>query len=766
MTALPNVDNDIDQALAAAAHLVAHGVPLFLARPALERGEWNPTGGTQRCGYWLPRQWQRVEPDPAVIDRWRTGDAIAAVMGHAVDLLDIDPRNGGDATKARLLAAGLWPRSYGTAATPSGGTHDFIRALGERSLDGLAAGLDVKGGDADGEGRGFAWIAPTIKLSKTTGEITAYRWLNTPRLDEIDAVDDSGEEISYMIRQARTPGLNDGSGGGSGSSYTDPDIAVLVEHGVPVGVIRHDTLRDVVWKMRSKGASRAETHAIWAAVVAATEANRPEPWPTRASFAALWDGADRKISRSEPTVLDAEAARATGSTDGEPPHRGQLRIAYRLADTHADRLMFVYGIGWHYFDGRRWAEDDRGEAKRAVVKVLQTALAEAVKLASDDRDKLIADVRKCETSNGLGGVLDLASALLPFAHTVADLDADPYLLNTANGTLDLRTFQSRRHDPADRCTKVTRAAYEPSACSQMWQTFIDTVLPDEGVRGYLQRLAGLSLLGKVTEHVFTVSTGTGANGKSTCFSALLNALGDYGHAAESDLFMQAKANPNGASPALMGLRGKRLVVVSETERDQRLAVALMKNLTGGDVITARPLYGKPVTFPPSHTSVMVTNFLPKVAGDDPAVWRRIRVIPFDVVIPAEDRDGLLGERLELAADTILTWAVDGYRQYAATGLSEPEAVLNATGDYRHASDAIARFVAETCYLSPHACALTGELFTRWTQWAVEEGVEPLSAKKFGQALDGHGYTAAPGGRAGRQRRGIGLLAEEEGEDQA
>lgn len=467
-----------------------------------------------------------------------------------------------------------------------------------------------------------------------------------------------------------------------------------------------------------------------------------------------------EFERSYSSILNNSATPRCSAQLGEQ-HRGQLRLAYRLAASHADRLMFVHGIGWHYWARSHWAEDERGEAKRAVAEVLRDALDEAVKLDSDQRDKLIADVRKCETANGVAGVLDLAAALVPFAHTVADLDADPYLLNTANGTLDLRTGELRAHEPTDRCTKVTRAGYDPDARSEDWERFLAQVLPDPDVRGYLQRLVGLSLLGKVTEHVFTILIGEGANGKGTTYNALLSALGDYGHAAESDLFMQAKANPNSASPALMGLRGKRLIVVSETERDKHLATALMKNLTGGDPITARPLYGKPVTFAPSHTSLMVTNYLPKVAGDDAAVWRRIRVIPFDVVIPAEDRDSHLGERLELAADAILAWMVEGYRQYATDGLAEPEAVLRATGDYRQESDAVARFILECCYVSPHAMALTSELFTRWSRWATDDGAEALSLRKFGQAMDAHGYPAGPGGRAGRHRKGVGLLADED-----
>lgn len=763
MTALPDLDNDVDQALAAGVHLIAHGVPLFVARPALEGGEWNPAGGTQGCGYWLPKQWQRVEPDPDVIDQWRPGAALAAVMGHAVDLVDIDPRNGGDATKSGLMAAGLWPRSYGTAATPSGGTHDFIRALGERSRDDLAAGLDVKAGDAAGEGRGFAWIAPTVKLSKTTGEIAAYRWLNPPQLDDIDEMDDSGDEIANMIRQARTPKLT-----ATSAPYSLP---ATIKSGQ-----RDGELYRYACSLRARNVPVSEAMKL---MRNAFDGNVEQPagdrYPLEKALRKIdeaWAKHEAGPSKRVPPTRRVSALPTPPISSADPiatieqtPHRGQLRIAYRLAAGHADRLMYVHGMGWHYFDGQRWAEDDRGVAKRAVVDVLRVSLEEAVALDSDERDKLIADVRRCETANGLAGVLELAAALVPFAHTVAALDADPYMLNTASGTLDLRTAELRPHDPTDRCTKVTRAGFDPEARSEAWEQFLDQVLPDPAVRGYLQRLAGLSLLGKVTEHVFTVITGTGANGKGTTYSALLNALGDYGHAAESDLFMQAKSNPNGATPAMMGLRGKRLVVVSETERDQRLAVALMKNLTGGDLITARPLYGKPVTFHPSHTSLMITNFLPKVAGDDPAVWRRIRVIPFDVVIAAEDRDPLLGERLELAADAILTWAVAGYRQYAQTGLSEPEAVLRATGDYQHASDAIARFVAETCYLSPHAFSLTGELFTRWTQWAAEEGIEALSQKRFGEALDKHGYPTAGGsGRDRRQRKGLGLLADDDLQD--
>lgn len=443
----------------------------------------------------------------------------------------------------------------------------------------------------------------------------------------------------------------------------------------------------------------------------------------------------------------------------ESQHHGQARMAYRLAAAYSGRLLHVHGLGWHTWDGTRWTLDERGAAKRAVLDVLRAALAESL----TDKE-LRSDVTKCESAAGVAGVLDLAAALEPFSAAVADMDADPHLLNVANGTLDLRTLELRPHDPADRLTMVTRAAWQPDTPAGEWETFLQRVLPDPEVRGYFQRLAGLALLGRVEEHIFTIATGTGANGKGTSYNALLHALGDYGHAAESDLFMAAKfSNAEGASPAKFALRGKRLVVVSETERDHKLAVALMKNLTGGDPITARPLYGKPVTFPPSHTSLMVTNYLPKVAGDDQAAWRRIRVIPFDVVIPEADRDGRLGQRLELQADAILRWAVDGWREYQQRGMDAPAAVKAATGDYLKASDAMARFIEECCLIGPHYFVSLADLFERWGKWAADDGAEPVSKRAFTTALDRLGYPTSKGTGNRTVVRKLGLQAEDDTE---
>lgn len=434
-------------------------------------------------------------------------------------------------------------------------------------------------------------------------------------------------------------------------------------------------------------------------------------------------------------------------------HSGQVRMAYRLARAYRDRLLYVAGLGWHHWSGTRWVEDERGHAKRAVMDVLRAALAESI----EDK-RLRADVSRCESAAGIAGVLDIAAALVEFAATVDDLDADPYLLNTATGTLDLRTLELRGHDPADRLTKITLAAYRPEADPSVWSGFLASVLPDAEERGYLQRVVGQALYGRVTEHLFPVLIGTGANGKSTLYGAVEAALGDYAAVIDPALLM---ASDRGRSPGpeLMELLGARLVIGSETEDGRKLDEATMKRLTGGDKLTARRLYRDPVEWTPTHQLIYVTNHLPTVRGNDPAVWRRVRVVPFDVVVPPQDRDPDLPERLLLHADAILAWAVEGYRDYREHGMREPASVLHATDAYQADSDAVRRFVDEACLTSPVATATTRELFTAWQRWATSEGAEALTERALGKELERLGYTAKRTSR-GKTWTGLSPFADE------
>jgi putative DNA primase/helicase len=464
--------------------------------------------------------------------------------------------------------------------------------------------------------------------------------------------------------------------------------------------------------------------------------------------------ADKWDARAKATMGNAREAMGDAQTDAERAtvHRGQVRMAYQLADQFASKLMHVHGLGWFAWDGKRWAEDRTGEATKAVLDVLRGALADSL----DDKD-LRVDVRKCESAAGISGVLNIAAKLEAFAAVVDGLDADPYLLNCQNGTLDLRTLELRPADPADKVTKVTGAGYQPDARGAAWDAFLERVLPNEAVRGFAQRYVGMALCGRVLEHKLAIFNGIGRNGKGVFYGGVNDALGEYASAAEPDLFMHREgAHPTGE----MDLRGLRFVVVSESDRGRRLAEATVKRLTGGDQIRARRMRQDFVAFTPSHTAALVTNHLPKVSGDDHALWERLRVIPFEVVIPPEEQDTHLPERLELETAAILAWLVDGWEQYRQIGLADPLEVRAATESYHHASDAITRFLDECCLVGPHLRVKVSDLWERWTRWLQDDGGEPISKRALGEELNKRGYAEFKGTAGTRFRKGLDLQGEE------
>jgi putative DNA primase/helicase len=438
-----------------------------------------------------------------------------------------------------------------------------------------------------------------------------------------------------------------------------------------------------------------------------------------------------------PTPERTEVAEGGGSAVSQLGQRGQLRMAERFAVEHGQQLRHVHGLGWHCWDGQRWlANEDRAEL-RAAVATVKAALTEVSRLEGNEREALYKDVRRCESSSALEGLLKIASALDPLSTASKALDADPFLFNTAAGTLDLHTGAVRPHSRADLVTKVAGGVNGPSNGDSEWETFIQRILPDEEVRAFVQRLFGYAMSGKVTEHVMPIFTGSGANGKGTLRDALMAAFGDYAIEVDPAILMESKHERHGAFK--MRLRGARLVFCSETEKGRRFAEATMKRLVGGDPIEANLMHKNPITFDPSHTLIMLTNHLPMVSGDDPAVWRRILVVPFDVVIPENERDGELPSRLRLAASEIVSWAHQGWLAYQEQGLNPPEAVQVRTKAYQAASDVLARFLDERVIPSPNATEKAREMFSAWTKWCHENGEQAGAEADFSASMAARGF---------------------------
>lgn len=441
---------------------------------------------------------------------------------------------------------------------------------------------------------------------------------------------------------------------------------------------------------------------------------------------------------SDPMWLDDDPAPGPPPADGEQ-HRGQLRMAERLINEHGNQLRYVHGIGWHQWDGTRWKPDEERADMQAAITTVKTALSSLSYLEKTERDALYQDVRKSESAAGLEGMLRIASALPPVSTASRKLDADPYLFNALNGTLNLDTGLIGPNNRDHLITKVAGARTGGRPYAE-WETFLKRILPDEAVRSFVQRLFGYAMLGKVTEHVMPIFTGAGANGKGTLRDAVMATFGDYAIEIDPAMLMESKHERHGAFK--MRLRGARLVFCSETEKGRKFAEAQMKRLVGGDPIEANLMHKNPITFDPSHTLIMLTNHLPAVSGDDPAVWRRIHVVPFDVVIPPDERDGHLPERLKAAADAVLAWVYQGWQDYQDQGLNPPEAVRARTEAYQADSDALGRFLTERTIATQHGFVKARELFTAWSSWCHDTGLrsdEVGSEVAFAASMKARGY---------------------------
>ena len=441
---------------------------------------------------------------------------------------------------------------------------------------------------------------------------------------------------------------------------------------------------------------------------------------------------------------------------GEPVT--ELGYARRLIRVYGERLRYVSAWRrWLVWDGQRWAHDTSGQAPRWMKAIARRLTSDALAIENErDRQAALNLARRGESAAGISGALTLASTEEGIVVSPDDLDADPFLLNCPNGVVHLRTGQLGPHDPGLLLTKMTGAACDRGAAGPEFAKFLDRVQPDPAMRAYLARLLGHALEGRAVSHVLPIFHGEGGNGKSTLVNAVMATLGDYADAADSGLLTARSfdAHPTGVAD----LYGLRLAVLHETDAGRHLAEGTVKRLTGGDRLKARRMREDFWSFDPSHTFVMLTNHKPIVTGTDEGIWRRLQLVPWDVVIPAADRDEELPAKLAAEQDAILGWLVDGYRDWRAAGLGEPQQVTSATAAYRAESDALGRFITQRCITGPHFTTRSSELFTAWSQWCTAEGEEPGTQTAFSLALTNRGFDKKSTA-AGNVWKGLGIVTE-------
>jgi putative DNA primase/helicase len=436
--------------------------------------------------------------------------------------------------------------------------------------------------------------------------------------------------------------------------------------------------------------------------------------------------------------------------------------AYRLIDTYASDVRYVVGIGWHVWDGTRWLNDRTGEMTRRARELVASLHGEANSIraeldASDERVKSwIRHAKASGSRRRIEAMIALAASdsrviLFPDA-----LDADPLLLNVPNGTVDLRTGQLRQHDRADLITRRTAVPYDPAAAAPTWRRFLKTVLPDPRVRRYAQRMAGQAAIGDNRDELLHVLHGGGANGKTKFSETVAAALGDYSAPASAELLL-ARRQQTLAQPELVHLNGVRLLAASETDEGRRLNVALVKALTGGDLITARLLYANElVRFVPVFSPWLRTNHRPAIRESSEAIWRRVRLVPFTVTIPKPDRDTGLQGKLYAELAGVLAWIVQGSRSYLKHGLTPPEALSEATKNYRVEEDVLGAFIDDHCLTGDDLTAPARDLYAAWKTWAEANGEAPGTATGFGRALTDAGFPRSKDTHGRRARVGLAL----------
>ena len=392
---------------------------------------------------------------------------------------------------------------------------------------------------------------------------------------------------------------------------------------------------------------------------------------------------------------------------------------------------------WLNWDGTRGAWDIAGTIR-------ERARALARGLPEGDREAERHRVRSLSAA-GVSGTLRLAQTDERIVARLAELDADPTCINTPSGVVDLATGQTYGHTPANLLTKITAAEVGEQECPRFEAFIKETFGGDDALAGYIQRLLGHSLYGAVTEHVLPFAFGAGANGKSVLMKIVMTVLGvgedGYAVQAPGDFLMQRATSAHPTEIAR--LKGARFVVCQEINAGQRFDEAKVKQLTGGDLLAGRFMRQDFFTFAPTHHLWIAGNHRPEVRDGGPAFWRRVRLIPFDHVVPVERRDPHLAERLvEEEGPAILRWLVDGSVQACRDGIGEPAAVITATKGYEYSEDTVARFVDEVCQVGstdlPHLRIRVAELRSAYEKWCDEALVEPVSAKAFTQRVTDFG----------------------------
>ncbi len=644
--------------------------------------------------------------DPAALIAMPTG------LASNIDVIDEDPKNGGN-----LDTLGPLPM-VAVARTKSGGRHVFFKHRdGIKNTTGLRQGIDVRG---EG-GYVILWPYSSDPKGKSVGQ-----WIAG------DLTQPLPEYPEHLVKRR-------------GVKLQDTGIDLeAVRNGV-----RHGNRNDMIFRglCKYRHLNRTlEDAKAWAADAAA---NSQPPYTEQDTD----EMAERVYEQYEPGDFpESEDRKLAGQNFGHTDVG------------NADRFEHLYGHLYYYvqdwrafvvWTGKRWEQDRRGVMGRLAEKTVQAIHREAADTDDSAERKIIAKhARSSEAHHRLQAMVER----LKFRRTASpeDFDRNPMLFNAANGTLDLRTGLLRDHDPADMITKLSPVAYDPNAKAPTWGRTVARALPGYALRKFVQRALGHSLTGDNSEHALFVAHGGGSNSKSTILEAAMDCMGDYATVSAEDVLVD---KAGGHPTDVADLAGSRLVVASEVKEGAKLDEPKIKRMTGDRTLKARRMREDFWEFPKTFKIFMPVNHKPTIEGTDHGIWRRIKLIPFDVTIPKAEQDPRLPEKLRNELPGILAWLVRGCLRWQREGLGEPAEVTQATNAYRDEMDTLAAFLSDRCVMEAGASEGATDLFDAYKDWCADANETAGTQKVFGGKLGERGFEKIRT-KAGMVYRGIRLMRSE------
>jgi putative DNA primase/helicase len=395
-------------------------------------------------------------------------------------------------------------------------------------------------------------------------------------------------------------------------------------------------------------------------------------------------------------------------------------IADAFAEEHRHDLRYVAAWGkWFEWNKGCWREETTHKVFDLIRKTCKAQGIENARMA-----KMTADVHF------------LSRADRRLAATADQWDADPWLLNTPDIMVDLRSGALRKHDPLAYCTKIT-ASGAHGDCPK-WKSFLRRITGgDEELVAYLQRTFGYCLTGDASEHAMFFAHGAGANGKTVLMSTVSGILGDYALATPIETFTESKTDRHPTELARM--RGARLVTATETESGRFWAESRLKEITGGERIAARFMHKDFFEYQPQFKPWISGNHKPRLRSVGEAMRRRVNMIPFPVTIPKEERDPQLAAKLKDEWPGILQWMIDGCLDWQEHGLTSPEAVTKATDAYFAGEDGYSEWIADRCEVVRGHWGSSSKLFASWKDWAEKAGLHAGNTKQFREEMERLGF---------------------------